>query len=49
MKYTTQELQTKLEVLREQYKKSTVGVDKKVLEIRGKILKRLLEKRGQLL
>lgn len=46
MKHTTQELQTKLELLREQYKKSS-GVDRKVLEIRGKILKRLLEKRGQ--
>lgn len=48
MKHTTQELQTKLELLREQYKKSS-GVDRKVLEIRGKILKRLLEKRGQLI
>ena len=47
MKYTVLELQTKLDKLREQYK-NTSGVDRKLIEIRGKLLKKVLEKRGQL-
>lgn len=47
MKYTVLELQTKLEQLREKYK-NTSGVDRKLIEIRGKLLKKVLDKRGQL-
>lgn len=47
MKYTVTELQNKIEQLREQYK-NTSGVDRKLIEIRGKLLKKILEKRGQL-
>lgn len=48
MKYTTQELQEKINKLREQYKRST-GVDRKLIEIRGRILKNILANRGELL
>lgn len=38
---TREEIQEKLEKLREEYRKST-GVDRKLIEIRGKLLKREL-------
>jgi hypothetical protein len=38
----TQDLETNLDRLREQYKKSVDPIDKKVLEIRGKCLKNAL-------
>lgn len=38
-----QEYEKKLEILRELYRNAT-GEDRKLIEIRGKIIKRLLEK-----